>query len=232
MIIEKDGNIFTTEATTIINTVNCVGVMGAGIAFEFRLRYPKMYEEYQKFCEEGLIDIGKLWMYRAEDRNILAFPTKDDWRYPSKEKYLRKGLEKFLATYKSIGIESVAFPILGADKGGLDKERSLSIMYSYLAQCDIDIEIWHFDAMAKDDKYETFKAILFELDDEFIKTESKISLSILKKIRQGVESPSINSLSGLLRVKGIGEKSLEKLFAYIDSKSKEVNLFTYQDSLE
>jgi len=229
MIIEKTGNIFTSKAQTIVNTVNCIGVMGAGIAFEFRLRYPKMYEKYQIFCEQGVIEIGKLWVYNADDRKILSFPTKEDWRYPSKEEYLHEGLEKFVATYKEKGIESIAFPILGADKGGISSSRSLEIMESYLSQCDIDIEIWHFDPQALDDKYQEFKALLSELDDEFIKKESKISLSILEKIRQGIENPSINSLSGLLRIKGVGEKSLEKLFAYIDSKSKEVNLFTYEE---
>lgn len=227
MIIEQQGNIFTTKAQTIVNTVNCVGVMGAGIAFEFRLRYPKMYFEYQKFCEEGLIDIGKLWRYRAEDREILAFPTKKDWRYPSKEAYLHKGLEKFVATYRSLGIESIAFPILGADKGGIEEERALEIMYEYLGQCDIEVEIWHFDPTAKDDKYEAFKALLETLENEVICKESGISSSILAKIKQGLENPSINSLSGLLRLKGVGEKSLEKLFGYVESKSNEVTLFSY-----
>ena len=227
MIVEREGNIFTTQAKTIVNTVNCVGIMGAGIAFEFRLRYPKMYEEYQKFCEDGLIDIGKLWRYRAEDRDILAFPTKKDWRFPSKEIYLHKGLEKFLATYRSLGIESIAFPLLGADKGGIKPDRALEIMYSYLEKCDIEVEIWHFDPMAKDDKYESFKALLENLDNDTIRKESGISMNILKNIRQGIENPSINSLSGLLRLKGVGEKSLEKLFSYVESKSKEVTLFSY-----
>lgn len=227
MIVERTGNIFTSEAQTIVNTVNCVGVMGAGIAFEFRLRYPKMYVEYQNFCEQGLIEVGKLWRYKAVDREILAFPTKEDWRYPSKERYLHKGLEKFMATYRSLGIESIAFPILGADKGGIPKEKALEIMYGYLEKCDIEVEIWHFDPSAKDDKYEVFKALLGELDDEVIQKESKVSRAILEKIRVGVENPSINSLSGLLRLKGVGEKSLEKLFEYVDTQANEVTLFSY-----
>ncbi len=232
MIVEREGNIFTTQAKTIVNTVNCVGVMGAGIAFEFRLRYPDMYAKYQKFCDEGLISIGKLWRYKAQDREILAFPTKDDWRYPSKEIFLHKGLEKFLVTYRSLGIESIAFPILGADKGGIEASRALEIMYSYLKDCDIDIEIWHFDPTAKDDKYESFKALLESLDDKKIHEETGIGLSILKKIREGMENPSINSLSGFLRIKGVGERSLEKLFGYVESKSKEVTLLSYLDRCE
>lgn len=229
-MIEKRGNIFTTKAQTIVNTVNCVGVMGAGIAFEFRLRYPKMYREYQEFCERGLISVGKLWRYRAEDRDILAFPTKEDWRYPSKEVYLHRGLEKFVATYRSLGIDSIAFPILGADKGGIAVDRSLEIMQGYLKLCDIDVEIWYFDPTAKDDKYEVFKSLLEELDNEVIKKESKISIPIIEKIREGLENPSINSLSGLLRIRGIGERSLEKLFTYVESRSKEVTLLSFLDT--
>lgn len=227
MIIERRGNIFTSNAQSIVNTVNCVGVMGAGIAFEFRLRYPQMYVEYQKFCEQGLIEIGKLWRYKANDREILAFPTKKDWRTPSKEEYLHQGLQKFVATYRSLGINSVAFPLLGADKGGISPQRAFEIMRMYLDECDIEVEIWYYDPKAKDDKYESLKALLQSLDKQTISKESGIALGTLNKIYKGVESPSISSLSGLLKLKGVGEKSLEKLFAYVESKGREVTLFSY-----
>lgn len=62
------GNIFNTKAQTIVNTVNCVGVMGKGIALVFKLRYPNMFEQYQNYCSQRLISIGKLWLYKGEDR--------------------------------------------------------------------------------------------------------------------------------------------------------------------
>ena len=126
------GNIFTSQCKALVNTVNCVGVMGAGIAFEYRLRYPIMYEKYIQLCENKQISIGKLWLYKSEDKWVLNFPTKNHWKYPSKKKYLHSGLKKFVETYESKGIEAIAFPLLGADKGGIPQNESLEIMESYL----------------------------------------------------------------------------------------------------
>lgn len=124
MIKEISGNIFDSKREVIVNAVNCVGVMGAGIALEYRLRYPDMFSKYQIFCEDGLLDIGKIWIYgNGEPQRILNFPTKKHWKFPSKEEYLRKGLEKFVETYKEKKVQSIAFPLLGADKGGLGKEK-------------------------------------------------------------------------------------------------------------
>ena len=221
MIVEKRGNIFTTNAQTIVNTINCVGVMGAGIAYEFRLREPYMYEKYQILCHNKQLDIGILWIYNGEDKKILNFPTKYDWKYPSKIEYLEKGLQKFIDTYKEKDIKSIAFPLLGADKGGLTKEQALSIMTKYLSKCNnIDIEIWHFDPFSKDDLYEEFKTLFRSLNDDIIKKDSQIRIDIIKKIRVALEDETINSLSGLLRVKGVGDKSLEKLFQYVKNYKK------------
>jgi O-acetyl-ADP-ribose deacetylase (regulator of RNase III) len=151
MITILTGNIFTTKCTTIVNTVNCVGIMGAGIAYECRLRYPEMYEKYQTLCKDNLLQIGTLWIYKASNKSILNFPTKTDWKQPSRIEYLEKGLQKFVDTYKEKEITSIAFPLLGASHGGLTQEQSLSTMQRYLSQCDIEIEIWHFDPTATDD---------------------------------------------------------------------------------
>ena len=103
-------------------------------------------------------------------------------------------------------------------------------MKSYLNQCDIDIEIWHFDPRAKDDMYENFKSMFTELDDEIIKQESKIRVDIIKKIREALANSNINSVSGLLQVKGVGDATLEKLFSYISNYSKNhINLFNYNE---
>ena len=140
MIEFKSGNIFTTECQTIVNTVNCVGVMGAGIAYEFRLRFPEMFSKYKSFCDEGKLKIGSLWMYKlpndevASYRNILNFPTKKHWKFPSKEEYLEKGLQKFVSSYNEKDIRSVAFPLLGASHGGLSEETSIAIMKRYLSK--------------------------------------------------------------------------------------------------
>jgi len=225
MIIEKKGNIFTTKAQTIVNTVNCVGIMGAGIAYEFRLREPKMFEKYVDLCEKNMIEIGKLWIYKRDDNagsyeNILNFPTKQHWRYPSKEEYLHKGLQKFVQTYKDRGITSIAFPMLGADKGGIHPKKSLSIMKSYLSKCDIDVEIWAFDPSAEDNLYLSFVEKFTALDEQTIKAESGLRKDLIAKIKEAIDREDINSLSGLLRIKGVGDKTLQKLFDYIINTPK------------
>lgn len=230
MIIEKRGNIFTTDCQTIVNTINCVGVMGAGIAYEFRLRDRSMFKKYQQLCLEKKIDIGILWIYNILDSNvsykkILNFPTKYNWKYPSKEEYLHKGLQKFVDTYKDKSITSIAFPLLGADKGGLNPNKSLEIMKSYLSKCDIKIEIWHFDPKSKDDLYEKFKAIFNSVDIHTLKIESKIRIDKLKLISDALKKDDINSLSGLLRVQGIGDTTIEKLFDYTQQYKVNKNLF-------
>lgn len=217
MITLKKGNIFTTHCQTIVNTVNCVGVMGAGIAFEFKLRNPDMFNKYTNHCKNKDINIGKLWVYKITTpslttnyENILNFPTKHHWKYPTKEEYLETGLKKFLETYKNKDITSIAFPMLGADKGGLTHEKSLSIMTHYLEQCDIPVEIWSFDPTAKDDLYDQFKTIMETLSNEEIKAQSNLRIDAIQKLKQGLLRKEINSLSGLLREKGIGEKTIEK----------------------
>ena len=151
------GNIFTSTANVLVNTVNCVGVMGAGIALEFRLRYPNMFLEYVELCKSHQINIGSLWLYKSEKTWILNFPTKIDWKYPSKESYLHAGLKYFTEHFKILGIESVAFPLLGSQKGGLDPKRSLQIMTSYLDKLSIPVEIYEYDSKASDDIYLKFK---------------------------------------------------------------------------
>lgn len=261
------GNIFTTKCQTIVNTVNCVGVMGAGIAYECRLRYPLMYERYVELCRDKKLNIGMLWIYKSEDKLIINFPTKYHWRYESKTEYLEKGLQKFIETYKEKGITSVAFPLLGASNGGIPENVSLNIMKEYLVECDIDIEIYQYDPFAYDDLYLKFKKIWTEIPESVLKKELKtlkekenahlkakieelskmgvdknireienlreklkvkvVSISILKK---ALENDNIRSLSGLLRAKGVGDKTLEKAFHFINNyKMSEQNSLTFSD---
>ena len=98
------GNIWNSKAQTIVNTVNCEGVMGAGIALECRLRFPEMFSKYKEICEKGLLEPGLLLLHKNDQRWILNFPTKTLWKLPSKEEYLHTGLIKFKNTFKEKGI--------------------------------------------------------------------------------------------------------------------------------
>lgn len=230
MIDIKKGNIFTSKCQTKVNTINCVGVMGAGIAYEFRLRFPDLYEKYLKLCEQKLIQIGKLWLYKVDEKNlVLNFPTKYDWKYPSKIEYLEKGLQKFVETYKERKITSIAFPLLGASNGGIPENISAELMKTYLSECDIPIEIWFFDRYAKDDLYEKFKYLFNNYPERELSSQSKLRIDFVRKVKNALERKDINSISGLLRVKGIGEITLEKSFKFImqnKSGSSEDSLFS------
>ena len=135
-------NIFESKSMALVNTVNCVGIMGAGLAKEFKLRFPEMFKDYVKKCNENKIKIGKLDIYKINDRKIIInFPTKDHWKYPSKLEYIEKGLNDFVKNYKSWNIKSIAFPQLGCGKGGLKWNDVKYLMEKYLTDLDIGIEV-------------------------------------------------------------------------------------------
>jgi O-acetyl-ADP-ribose deacetylase (regulator of RNase III) len=229
MITIKKGNIFTTKCQVIVNTVNCVGVMGAGIAKEFKMRYPDMFTDYQKFCNGGQIKIGNLWIYKESNlehnsscSKVLNFPTKKHWKDESQLQFIEQGLDKFLSTYQQKGINSIAFPLLGASLGGLSESAVLNAMKSYLEQVNdrVDIEIWYFDPTAKDDFYDEFKNAFNELSDLEIKNQSGLGISSINKIKEALSLPKINSIGALLSVKGIGQVSIEKSFNFINNKKR------------
>jgi len=142
MITLIEGDLFKSEAQTLVNTINCVGAMGKGIALDFKNRYPDMFFKYKELCKDNLIQVGKLWLYKSPDKWILNFPTKKDWRDKSEVSYLTLGLQKFIDTYQEKGITSIAFPLLGVNNGGLDPKLSLDIMTKYLNLAKIDISIY------------------------------------------------------------------------------------------
>lgn len=144
------GDIFSSPAQVLVNTVNLDGVMGKGIAFQFKKLYPDMFKKYQMFCEKNMLDIGKLWLYKSEEKWILNFPTKRHWRNSSKLEYIEEGLKKFVATYKEKNITSIAFPKLGCGNGGLEWKVVKPIMDEYLKNLPIDIYIY-------EDEYTTGK---------------------------------------------------------------------------
>jgi len=186
--------------------------MGAGIALEYRLRYPEMHDKYVQLCVENKIDIGVLWVYKSPDRWILNFPTKKHWKYPSKKEYLHAGLDKFLNTYKEKKINSIAFPLLGADKGGIPQDESLRIMTAFLEKADVEIEIYKYDVTAKDDLYDKAKDWLLSQDIERISKSTKLRKDYVVKVVDAMQSPSVVQLSQLAQIKGIGIKTLEKIF--------------------
>lgn len=217
------GNIWNSKAQTIVNTVNCEGVMGAGIALECRLRFPAMFTRYKEYCENGSLQPGTLWLYKSEKPWILNFPTKTLWKLPSKEEYLHLGLKKFTETFTSKGIYSIAFPLLGASNGGISEKRSLEIMMHYLNSLDLDIEIYKYDPKAKDEIFEELKDLLLKHENkiEHLSKETKIQKQYLITLIEGIKfKNTLCQVNQLINLKGIGPATIEKLFSYNNKYKK------------
>lgn len=138
----QKGDIFESNAQVIVNTVNCQGIMGKGLALAFKQKYPAMFNVYQQECRTGKLRIGRPTLYQKSTPWILNFPTKDSWRANSKLEYLQQGLEFLVAHYKNAGIKSIAFPKLGAQNGKLSWDEVGPMMAQYLCQLDIDVFIY------------------------------------------------------------------------------------------
>lgn len=142
MITYVIGDLLKSPADVLVNTVNTVGVMGKGIANDFKKIYPEMFTQYQKLCEKGLFNIGQLWIFKTKNKWVLNFPTKKHWRNPSKIEYIEAGLDKFVKTYAEKGITSISFPMLGCGNGELNWETEVRpLMEKYLKNIPIDIYI-------------------------------------------------------------------------------------------
>lgn len=216
------GNIFNTKAQTIVNTINCVGVMGKGIALVYKLRYPKMFDLYSEYCKSKLIGIGKLWLYKGEPEApwVLNFPTKFHWKYPSKMEYLEAGLQKFVDTYEEKGITSIAFPLLGTHNGGLDKIEVLDTMHSFLEKCSIPIDIYEYDPTAPDELFNQFKQKWMSMPMHD-KKNMGIRANQVETIDNALSNTHICSMTSLSECDGIGVITLQKCFnLVIDYKTQ------------
>ena len=142
MLTYIKGDLLNSPAQVLVNTVNTVGVMGKGIALDFKNRYPEMFKAYQNQCDKKNLEIGKLILWKDDEKWVLLFPTKKHWRSPSKIDYIEKGLDKFVKSYESLGIESIAFPRLGCGNGGLQWDSVKPIMEQYLKCLPIHVYIY------------------------------------------------------------------------------------------
>ena len=142
MLTYLKGDLLSSPAQVQVNTVNTVGVMGKGIALQFKKKYPEMFTAYQRVCEKRQIDTGKLYLWKSPEKWVLMFPTKKHWRNPSRMEYIESGLQKFVDNYERLGIESIAFPKLGCGNGGLEWSAVKIIMEKYLRPLPISIYIY------------------------------------------------------------------------------------------
>lgn len=174
------GNLFESPARTLVNTVNCVGVMGKGIALEFKKRFPGMYEDYKARCDAKSVKPGVPYLYTdLLGTSVVNFPTKDHWRSPSKLSDIERGLDTFVEKHREWGIQSIAFAPLGCGNGGLEWAVVGPLMYQKLANLGIDVEL-----------YAPYGTPQRELTEDFLSRQGQpgqgeVRGVVQKKMRQG-----------------------------------------------
>lgn len=130
------GNMFDLNADILVNAVNTIGVMGAGLALKYAKTYPGMYEDYKSKCVFGIVEVGKIHVYHTDNCIIFNFPTKKDWRDPSRIEYIDSGLIEMkrilLGTYSFPF--NIAIPALGCGLGGLNFSDVKDLVYKHLGK--------------------------------------------------------------------------------------------------
>ncbi len=143
MIKVLTGDIFRSQAQTLVNSVNCVGVMGKGIALEFKKRFPDMYRDYVRRCEAKQVKLGRPYLYKSlVPPWVLNFPTKDHWRSASRLEDIEQGLRYLEQHYREWEIRSLAVPPLGCGNGQLKWTVVGPILYRYLKRLRIPVELY------------------------------------------------------------------------------------------
>lgn len=137
------GDILNSKAQTLVNTVNCVGVMGKGIALEFKRRFPEMYRDYVGRCNRKEVKVGVPYLFKTLfPPQIINFPTKTDWRAFSRISDVKNGLDYLISHYREWVITSLAIPPLGCGSGQLEWEEVGPLMYDCLKTMDIPVELY------------------------------------------------------------------------------------------
>ncbi|MGB6921685.1 MAG: macro domain-containing protein, partial [Methylovirgula sp.] len=137
------GDLFESRARTLVNTVNCVGVMGKGVAEQFKKRFPAMFEDYQRRIERKAVRLGRPYLFSDPSGvKIINFPTKGHWRSPSRILDIERGLDYLAAHAADWGVSSVAIPPLGCGNGGLEWSEVGPLIYSKLHRLPIDVEVY------------------------------------------------------------------------------------------
>jgi len=213
---EYKGNLFASRAQCLVNTVNCVGVMGKGVALEFRRRFPRMFAEYRRVCDAGALRPGQILPYRQGRPWVLNFAVKDDWKHPSRIEWVESCLSKFVANYQKLGIRSVAMPWLGAMNGRLEWEEVHSLIRSYLSELlDVSIELIEFDPHAFDPLFERLLSVAKYSTTEHFRRQAALTESAAAIILSAVRERRVNSLSEICSLEGLGKKTIDSLYLFL-----------------
>jgi O-acetyl-ADP-ribose deacetylase (regulator of RNase III) len=223
---EITGNIFNSNAQAIVNTVNCVGAMGKGIALEFRRRFPEMFLQYQKDCKESKLRPGNIYPYKQENLLILNFAIKDHWKFPSKIEWIDSCLQQFLKQYQDLGINSVAFPWMGAMNGGIPISKIQWITRKYLRDIehpDLNVEVYTFDPDADDPLFCLLRNIVKSDGPESKLSTSGLATRSILAVIDVIRGGKVKSLAQLVDSRVIGDTSIDKLYIFLSSTNSQAN---------
>jgi O-acetyl-ADP-ribose deacetylase (regulator of RNase III) len=196
MIRFTTGNILDSEADAIVNTVNCEGYMGKGIAYQFKLKYPGNNEEYVKQCKIGDFSIGSILAFREAGKLILNFPTKDQWRQKSEYSYIHQGMETFLKDLPGLGVKSVAFPPLGCGNGRLEWGKVKEILLEKLTPYKDNYEFILYEPSTNVGRVKNDKSLPKLNVSHLILMQLKMGLKKFNKTRLQKGAFLINIFSG------------------------------------
>jgi O-acetyl-ADP-ribose deacetylase (regulator of RNase III) len=148
VVFDATGDIFASGAEVLVNTVNCVGVMGKGLALEVKQRFPKVFEDYRYACGCGLVAPGRVFVSATGllppegPRFVVNLPTKRHWREPSRLDDVRSGLVSLAEVLPALGVASVSIPALGCANGGLFWGDVRPLIFSVLGELPIRVLVY------------------------------------------------------------------------------------------
>lgn len=180
MINFVTGNLLESSAECLVNTVNCEGYMGKGIAYQFKLKFPENNKDYVKACKSGELTIGKLHYFREDNKLIINFPTKDKWRKKSKIEYVIQGLDELKIILPELNVKSIALPPLGCGNGGLQWNEVKQVILEKLEDIESNYDFYIYEPS------QNFKAIP--------KESPKLSVSSLILMEMKLNLKKFNSL--------------------------------------
>jgi O-acetyl-ADP-ribose deacetylase (regulator of RNase III) len=147
MIFHAEGDLLATDAEGLVNTVNTVGVMGKGIALQFKLAYPENYAAYETACKREEVQIGKMFVFHRGTTNprvIINFPTKKHWKGKSRIEDIQSGLKALIEVVQKERLQSIAVPPLGCGNGGLDWTDVKPLIEQAFSEVpDVKVQLFH-----------------------------------------------------------------------------------------
>jgi O-acetyl-ADP-ribose deacetylase (regulator of RNase III) len=194
MIFRADGDLLVTDAEALVNTVNTVGVMGKGIALQFKLAFPDNYAAYEAACKHGEVQLGKMFVFRRDSnpRIIINFPTKRHWKGKSKIEDIESGLKALIEVVREERIKSIAVPPLGCGNGGLDwgDVRPL-ITRAFSELPDVNVQLFYPEGApkalemkiaTKRPNMTSGRAVILEVLNRYVLPEYRLTLLEIQKL--------------------------------------------------